>query len=93
MLIKRKKKFQIAFAHTFRVTIIPGSEFLPLVGCCAVIETFLELCSVRNDLVDNEPYSIKHVGVCTQATTKFKARQLPLRSSSASAGLYAAPHD
>ena len=39
-------------------------KFLPLIGCCAVIET-LELRLVRNDFVGDEPYSFKHVGICT----------------------------
>ena len=41
-------------------------SFLPLIGCGAVIEIFLELCSVRKDLVNNELSIVLHFVICTQ---------------------------
>ena len=60
-------------------------NFLLLTGCCAVIETFLKLCSVRKYFVDDEP----SVYNCTQVGTQACKAKL-MQSSELDSSLRAA---
>ena len=52
--------------------------------------TFLELCSVRKDLIDDKLSIVLHDGICTQATAKFmQSSELDSSHDQSRRGIYA----